>query len=438
MPENAPVIVSYSRLSKAMNKALAKDPDSIIKAMARGVEGSEGYESTSDSETSPKTEAQVREDLERALHMLEAKERAPGVLVSPDDRLASLLQSYLAEQSMQIGKVERLDEGGLEAKFDEHDILGWAGSLFSWIKKFDPHVWVTAPATPDTLPNSLRVAILGDWGSGLYGAPFCAKSIEADPRGYQLLLHLGDVYYSGTEKEVRNRFLELWPKINGATSRACNSNHEMYTGGHAYFKQTLAQFKQQGSYFALRNDHWLLIGLDSAYKEGDLAMDQVSWLSKILADANGRRVVLFTHHQLFSWKEKQTVKLQTALAQFLKDRLIFAWYWGHEHRCMIYDQHTTWGLYGRCIGHSGYPYFRDSFSTGQVIQKGPQETGWRKLDAKNLVPGGLVLEGPNPYIVKHESEYGPHGYMTLEFLDNQLNEIVHTPDGSIAYERRLV
>jgi hypothetical protein len=428
------IIVSYGHLSDKLTKALAKDGDTLIRSLASGSD-QEGLESNVD--ILPEDEAKVRDDLERALHSLEPGERAPEVLISPDDRLASLLQSFLAEQSLREGKVQPIGEVGLEAKFDERDLLGWAGSLFSWIKKWNPHPWVVPATTPSVLPNSLRVAILGDWGSGLYGAPVCSQSIERDRSGYQLLIHLGDVYYSGTEKEVQDRFLAFWPKINGSTSRACNSNHEMYTGGHAYFEQTLKAFGQQGSCFALQNDYWLLIGLDSAYEEGDLAMDQIIWLTNLLDNAGSRRVVLFTHHQPFSWKEKQGSQLQTSLGRFLKNHLIYSWYWGHEHRCVIYDQHPAWNLYGRCVGHGGYPYFRDSFTIGQITQKGPQDTSWRRLPAKNLLPGGLVLEGPNPYIPMHEGEYGPHGYMTLEFRDHQLNETVHAPDGSIEYQQQL-
>jgi hypothetical protein len=73
-----------------------------------------------------------------------------------------------------------------------------------------------------------------------------------------------------------------------------------------------------------------------------------------------------------------------------------------------------------------------------VHRHGPQDTTWRKVDFKHLVSGGLILEGPTPYIAGHADKYGPHGYMTLEFNDDRLNEIVHTPDGSIAYERQLV
>ena len=72
------------------------------------------------------------------------------------------------------------------------------------------------------------------------------------------------------------------------------------------------------------------------------------------------------------------------------------------------------------------------------VQHGPQDTTWRKLDFKHLVPGGLILEGPNPYIPGHVEQYGPHGYMTLEFSEAHLNEVVHAPDGSIASERQLV
>src|SRR5262249_15176314 len=153
----------------------------------------------------------LMEDLSKALKHLEEKEHRAGVLISPDDQFTALLQSYLAENSLDAGKVEPLDSGGLEGQFDSHDILGWAKNLFTWYKRIKPHKWQTAPAVPDQIPNTLRVGILGDWGTGLYGAPPCAQSIENDPKDYGLLLHLGDVYYSGTDSEVADRFLQLWP-----------------------------------------------------------------------------------------------------------------------------------------------------------------------------------------------------------------------------------
>ena len=433
--KDAPVIVSYQHLNEQVSKALTKRPEAIVKATQ--APAPEGFEADEPPATDAEA-AQFMEELAKALKHLEEKESVPGVLVSPDDRFTSLLQSHLARKSLEEQKVEPMETGGFEAKFDEHDILGWAKSLFTWVQKLDIHEWVTAPSTPDQLPNSLRMAILGDWGTGLYGARPCAESIQKDPKDYGMLLHLGDVYYSGTKDEVSDRFLKYWPDKPNAINRACNSNHEMYTGGRAYFKQTLKKFNQSASYFSLQNDHWLLAGLDSAYVEGELTKDQVAWLKDLIDKAGNRRVILFTHHQLFSWAEKSKAKLQAQMGELLVAKKVFAWYWGHEHRCMLFDEHPAWGIRGRCVGHSGYPYFRDKFTEGTIVQSGAQDTTWRKVDTKNLVPGGLILEGPNMYVKGEENTYGPNGYMTLEFDDDHLNEIVHAPDGSIIYEQQLV
>jgi hypothetical protein len=49
---------------------------------------------------------------------------------------------------------------------------------------------------------------------------------------------LATVYYSGTTSEIDDRFIAFWPNVTGAENRACNSNHEMYSGGHGYFDRT--------------------------------------------------------------------------------------------------------------------------------------------------------------------------------------------------------
>jgi Calcineurin-like phosphoesterase len=291
----------------------------------------------------------------------------------------------------------------------------------------------------------VRLAMLGDWGTGLYGAPTCAKSIAGAKPAYDILLHLGDVYYAGTEPEVEGRFLNLWPNIPNAISCAINSNHEMYSGGNAYFRQTLPAFRQSSSVFALRNDCWLLIGLDSAYEGNDrvggkLSDLQAGWVAAQVDEAakNGQRVILFSHHQPFSLFETQGAILADCLKGALAARKIFAWYWGHEHRCVIYERHPDWNLYGRCIGHSGYPYFRDIFPGALKPQTNPDGSKWITLIARKSAPTGTVLDGPNPYIVGHQNQYGPNGYLTLEFSGRQINETVHAADGTPLYDHQLV
>jgi hypothetical protein len=361
--------------------------------------------------------------LTTALQALEKEERRPGVMASAQDELSSLLQTYLAREAARSGGLESLDEGGLEAMFDQWDVR-WITTLFSWWKGLKPHPFLAAPAEPERLPNPARVALLADWGSGLYGAPVCAQTIAREA-GYQLVMHLGDIYYSGDDDEVRDRFLQFWPRVPGAVSRALNGNHEMYTGGKAYFTQILPEFGQQASYYSLQNEYWTLVGLDTAYEDHDLTGEQVLWLERVVRQAGDRRIILFSHHQPYSLLDKQGPKLLQKLGALLAEKRIFAWYWGHEHRCVLYDQHPLWGLYGRCIGHSGFPYFRDGLGPC------PPEPEWTRLRSKNLVPSGLLLDGPNPYIKGRETEYGPNGFVVLEFSGRQLKELVLDADGTV-------
>jgi calcineurin-like phosphoesterase family protein len=367
-----------------------------------------------------------RARLTEALAALEAEGADDGVLVTAQHQLASLMQSHLVESPPDI---PRRDAGPLEVMFDEGDISGWVGSVLDWWRRIVPEKWRPPAERPERIGDGkkLRVALLADWGTGLYGAPECASSIESDG-GYDLLLHLGDVYYSGTPTEVRENFLELWPTVPGAVSRACNSNHEMYSGGEGLFKETLPAFGQEATPFAVETDDWLLVGLDSAYEDHDLAHGQSGWLEQLISRAGERRVLLFCHHQPFSLLSKQGPKLVEKLAPLLEGGRIFAWYWGHEHRCVIYDRHPAWGLLGRCIGHGGMPYFRDDVTSYEPDQG---DERWRRVPAKNLVPSGLLLDGPNPYVPEHEDRYGPNGYLTLELDGASLNEIVHAPDGSV-------
>ena len=206
--------------------------------------------------------AQVKTGL---VEMQKSQGKFPRVMHTPRDVTAALLQSHVAQNAVRENKVESFIMKGLEhileafdVKFSSQDWLGWMGSFFTWIEGIDPAKFLTAPAEPAAIPNDFSMAVIGDWGTGLYGAPFCAKSILNDRDGYSLLLHLGDIYYSGLPDEVTDRFLDLWPFESTAISRSLNGNHEMYTGGHAYFEELLPKLGQTSSYFAFQNDFWTL------------------------------------------------------------------------------------------------------------------------------------------------------------------------------------
>ncbi len=117
------------------------------------------------------------------------------------------------------------------------------------------------------------------------------------------------------------------------------------------------------------------------------------------------------------------------LNELLAKEKIHAWYWGHEHRLVIYDQHPHWRFYGRCVGHGGMPYFRDSFPGSS-----PHVTAFYKvaggLKSNIMVPNGEVLDGPNPYLLRDQLKYGPQGYLVLELEGSRIHESYRAPNGS--------
>jgi hypothetical protein len=375
-------------------------------------------------ETRQPTPAEVAE-ISRALQLLESIQGPAGVMATAPDEITSNLQTFITMKAQETGRLAPGANATLEAQFDEHDILGWAGSFFTWWKKLNPFDW-QKPAASQKLPNSFRLALFGDWATGLYGAPHCADSIQKDGSGYQFVLHLGDTYYSGTDQEVRDRLIKFWPQVPGAINRSLNGNHEMYTGGRAYFT-AVQPFGQISSCFAFENDHWILAGLDTAYKEHDLYGGQAAWVQGLADDAPEKKLVLFSHHQPYSLLDSQGPKLVEKLEALFTTKRIYAWYWGHEHHCILYGSHKLYGLRGRCVGHGGFPYFREARIAGQDP---PARPTWVRLDSRNLVPSARMLDGMNPFIEGHEKKYGPHGYMTLEFDEDDLFEIVHDADGT--------
>jgi hypothetical protein len=376
---------------------------------------------------------QIRERLRQ-----ESQEVGDGLLITVPDREASLLQSALARDGR--GETD-LTGGALEVKFGTGlgggDIFGWIRSLFDWVDRRQAHPMLRPlTTTAERVANTARVALTADWGTGLYGAPKIAGQMTR-MGGFELLLHLGDVYYSGTREEVQERFLDLWPRTAGRLSRALNSNHEMYSGGYGYFELALPALGQKSSYFALENDAWLLVGLDTAYVDHDMDNQQVAWLNAVIRQAHGRKVVLFSHQQLFSRLDDQGPKLHKALRHLLEARAITAWYWGHEHQCVIYDPHPRYGLLGRCLGNGGIPEARKQAVKEAPVHETVGSVTWKRLEATADSPGCLALDGPNPDIPDRPERFVPHGFMTLEFDGPSLTERVFLSNGQEVLSNRV-
>ncbi len=283
-----------------------------------------------------------------ALESLTAPE-AIGRPYLPTNQTLALLQSAFDEHHEGLAELERpfstIDPGWVSVAIER------LRALFRGKRPFIAHQQPVDFRID--LAEDAVVALYSDWGTG---EPTARRVMEQIRRVNPThAIHLGDVYYSGTERECENRFLsvieELGPPRNSCRHFALNSNHEMYSGGYGYFDVTLARFGQPASYFNLRNRHWKLIGLDSGYEDFGLKEPQRAWLEAQLA-LEGRSILL-SHHQPFSAYEgrAQNRSLLRKTVDLLPQ--VFAWFWGHEHKCIIYRDHM--GIKGRCIGHGAIP-----------------------------------------------------------------------------------
>ncbi len=235
---------------------------------------------------------------------------------------------------------------------------GWAKVVWEKAKLLfkGKHALVTHRALSDfrfPMDSTTRVAIVGDWGGGNAAAQAVARQIAKLKPNH--VIHLGDVYYSGTPGEVKDRFLKYWPTPRApGLSFALNSNHEMYSGGYGYFDLTLKRFKQPASYFSLSNEHWRFIGLDTGYDDHDVNGKQREWLLGQFKTA-GPKTILLSHHQLFSaFEATDTSKLQAAVQPLLDKKQVYGWIWGHEHLCVAYQQ--RFGVNAICLGNGCFPY----------------------------------------------------------------------------------
>jgi hypothetical protein len=236
---------------------------------------------------------------------------------------------------------------------------------------------------------------------------------------------------------VQERLIEPWPKESAQISRTLNGNHEMYSGGYGYFDLALKAFKQPSSYFAYQNANWLIIGLDTAYVDHDIDSKQSGWLHAVISRAGHRKIVLFSHHQLFSRLDNQGPKLKTALAALLAEKMIRAWYWGHEHQCVLYDAHPSYGLVGRCLGNGGIPEPRVGSVLSAPVERAIEDVAWKRLSNTSDSPACLVLDGPNSFVVGEEEKFVPHGFMTLEIQGAIMTERVFLADGTLLHENEI-
>ena len=253
------------------------------------------------------------------------------------------------------------------------------------------------------LGNQSTLSLVGDWATGTDEAQKVANCVQRFKPDYSI--HLGDVYFVGDEREIRENFLGektspyppvKWPmgKLGGF---ALSGNHEMYARGTGYYETILPKMglKKSGaewgegqwaSFFCLENKYWRILALDTGYNAtgfdwGKLPIfgrskwirksthlkprcefpdAQMQWLKEIInPDADRRGLLVLTHHGCYSAFSDWYQIPAKQLARVIHRPVI--WFWGHEHKLAVYDRYSVPDgieAHGRCVGHGGMPVER--------------------------------------------------------------------------------
>jgi hypothetical protein len=328
--------------------------------------------------------------------------------------------------SLEAGAVLDVGPDGViwgTGKYEQFD-PGWAEAFAEFLESFLPviggkHPFIAAPQIIP-MPNTVQIALAGDWGTGDWRtksnpAPSTDVRLHMNILEPHLTIHLGDVYYAGTGGQEEHNLANIWP-CGSIGSLTLNSNHEMYSGAKSYFQAiSKPPFNMQNgcSYFALENDDWVIVGLDSAYfaAESDLYMTgslgpndgaQVQFLQAQVA--KNKRVVVLTHHNGLEEDGSSITGLWTeVMSAFPAGTGPAYWYWGHVHAGVVYQPKPpkdgdTPSVLCRCCGHGGIPWGHAAELDNNANVVWYEKRSAQDSDIPQRVLNGfamLYLEGPN-------------------------------------------
>jgi hypothetical protein len=180
----------------------------------------------------------VAADLRAASKSVHAEHHAKDDAFESHDQHASLAQSTFNEQLTYMEVAHTGVGDDLDAFFNKYgtgDLGGWIPVFLKIVaekvhlqqKSEFPHVDPDDPEALITLlPATCKIILISDWGANNDHAANVRDRIAAEIQATSVpvfLVHLGDIYYSGTRSECLT-FLRNWPlrDANGPTRAAAS------------------------------------------------------------------------------------------------------------------------------------------------------------------------------------------------------------------------
>lgn len=286
--------------------------------------------------------------------------------------------------------------------------------------------------------NPVSIAIMGDWGTGVYDdfgfpSPSSLVGRAIKKLNPDITVHLGDTYYAGSEEQVTKKLLADFPS-GSIASFTMNGNHEMFDGANGYFKTALTHpvfIKQQHtSYFAILYNDWVITGLDTAYfdqstfhLEGAIKDENQLAFIKSLKINDHQKIILLTHHAALLIDGSAIIEpLFGQVYKAFGSRYPDYWYYGHKHNGIVYNNASAQGAYKctsglspqlRCFGHGSIPI-------GKAV--GLHDGKGNKIKAVDYYASTAM---PNPDNNPGLRNRVLNGFVMLTLSDNKIMEQVY-------------
>jgi hypothetical protein len=180
------------------------------------------------------------------------------------------------------------------------------------------HMHLSDFVVEDRLPDTARIALVGDWATGESDAKAILENMSR--KRPDAVIHLGDIYYSGVQHEIEAffwRFVTRILDLRRTSVFTLAGNHEVYSGGEAYYR-LLDQLGQPASYFCLRNQNWQFLAMDTGlHSVGDnspgIEPSELDWLE----DKVTRRAAETRWSRRFRLNSEQRIPLPKRSFEFV-------------------------------------------------------------------------------------------------------------------------
>lgn len=285
----------------------------------------------------------------------------------------------------------------------------WLWERFRWREDFlpgSPPTIVLEPSAWTTTDDSVRLAVLGDNGSGGRNAMAIgsqmARTYQDAPYGVVLLL--GDIsYYGSIDDRYKDVFLEPYgPLIDaGVEWELAIGNHEIQEESSQYARQEtdaqLQRFGKPGTYYLAQHGPADIFVLDSSTPLilGEKGPAQRVWLEQALADSTAPWKIAMLHHPLYSsGRHGSNLQVRHNLEPILIDGGVDLVLTGHDHhyeRTAPQDDVTYVVSGGGCkltsTGSSDFTAYSES-----VLQFMDLAIDGDRLDARCIGRDGRVID----------------------------------------------